>query len=167
MASMTTADSSSIPPALTSPSTATRRAMSMSTEIPLNSPSRTRPIHPLLPDIKVPASISPPLSSGLKSDTADQIPAFHYHPITCEPFTAEDLAYHKFQALQQQYSTPEAAEQALQESIKEVKERIEENQKKRREIEKEIEMKEKTRELERKLYMNMKQSKSGGTQTKE
>lgn len=69
--------------------------------------------------------------------------------------------YHKFQSLQQQYPTPEAARQALNETVRELKDRMEENEKKRGEIEKDIGIKEKTRDLERKLYENMK-NKAGG-----
>lgn len=121
---------------LTSPST-TRKALSMATIIPLDSKSRVRPIHPDIPDIKVPDG---------------DLPSCRYHPVTCEPFTDDDLQHHKIQALQHQYSTPEAALNAQQEAVMELKQRLEESERKIREIDREMKMKEEMRQVERKVY---------------
>ena len=146
-----------------SPSTATRRALHMSTEISLSSPSRTRPIHPLLPEIKVPSgtlitanTTSPPLSKP------EPIPTSHYHPSSCEPLTAEELAHHKFHNLHSQYaSDPQGARVALEGAVAEARLRIDESERRRKDIEREMEEKEKTRDFERRIFM--KQA-GGGTQ---
>jgi hypothetical protein len=128
---------------LSSPTTAQRKVHSMATVIPLDSPSRQRPLHPELGAVKVPLG---------------DLPASHYHPVTCEPFTVEDLQHHKFQALLKQYGTPEEARKAQEDAIREVKQRLEEAAQKTREVEKEMEEKEKTRNIERKAYQSMKQN---------
>ena len=133
---------------LSSPSTKTRKALSMSTDIPLNSPSRTRPIHNLLPEVKVPNS---------------ELPATAYHPVTCEPLTPEDLTYHKFQALQKQYNTPESARVARDEAVAELRRKLEDRDRKEREIEKEITQIEKTREIERKVFERQQQAQTLST----
>jgi hypothetical protein len=131
---------------LSSPTTTTRKALSMATVIPLDSASRQRPIHAELPEVKVPAG---------------DLHASQYHPVTCDPFSPEDLQYHKFPSLQKQFKSPEEALRAQEEAIREVKQRMEESAQKTREIEKEMEEKEKMREVERKVYQSMKPAKSG------
>ena len=120
----------------------------MSADIPLDSASRTRPIHALLPEIRVPGS---------------DMPITAYHPVTCEPLTSEDLSYHKFQALQKQYSTPESARVARDEAIAEMRRRMEDREKRLRDIEKEIAQMEKTREIERKVFERQQQAQSLST----
>ena len=133
---------------LSSPSTTTRKALAMPTVIPLDSVSRQTPIHPALPEIKLP--------------NGDYKP-YQYHPVTCELLASEDLVHHKLQQLQKQYPTSEAALQAQQEAIKEVKQRLRESEQKTREIDRDMEVKEKMREVERKVYQ--KQGKGVSTKT--
>jgi hypothetical protein len=111
--------------------------------VPLDSGVREAAIHPDLPEVKVPR--------------ADLRP-YQYHPVSCEPFSSEDLQHHKLHQLQKQYTTPEAALKAQGEAIKEVKDRMAEAEKKTREINQQMEEMEKTREIERKIFM--KQGKS-------
>jgi hypothetical protein len=106
--------------------------------VPLDAPLRQVAIHTDLPQVKVP-------NTDLKSH--------QYHPVSCEPFSADDLQHHKLSQLQKQYPTPEAALKAQAEAIKEVKDRMAEAEKKTREINQEMVEKEKERELERKIYM--------------
>ena len=121
-----------------SPTAQTRKALALPTIIPLESASRQEPIHHDLPSIKVPSN----------SDTK----SYAYHPVTCEPLTAEDLLHHKLAQYQKQYTTPEEAKRAQEDAVKEVKARLEENDRRRREVEREMEIKEKMREVERKGY---------------
>jgi hypothetical protein len=106
--------------------------------VPLDAPLRQVAIHPDLPQLKVP-------STDLKPH--------QYHPVSCEPFSAEDLQHYKLPQLQKQYTTTEAALKAQAEAIQEVKSRMAEAEKRTREINHEMVEKEKERELERKIYM--------------
>jgi hypothetical protein len=106
--------------------------------VPLDAPLRQVAIHTDLPQVKVPST---------------ELKPYQYHPVSCEPFSAEDLQHHKLHQLQKQYTTPEAALNAQAEAIKEVKDRMAESEKKSREINQQMEEMEKTRELERKIYM--------------
>ena len=124
-----------------SPTAQTRKALALPTIIPLDSASRQELIHPDLPSIKVPSN----------SDTK----SYAYHPVTCEPLTAEDLQHHKLAQYQKQYTTPEEAKRAQEDAVKEAKARLEENDRRRREVEREMENKEKMREVERKVMRKM------------
>ena len=73
----------------------------------------------------------------------------HYHPVTCVPFTAEDLQYHRFQKLREQYATPEAARVAREQAVKELVVLLESREKKEKQIEREIAKKEDERAFER------------------
>jgi hypothetical protein len=111
--------------------------------VALDSAVRQVPIHPDLPDVRVP-------SGNLKPH--------QYHPVSCEPLSPEDLQHHKLLQLQKQYISPDAVTRAQAEAIQEVKDRMAEAAKKTREINQQMEEMEKTREIERKIYM--KQGKS-------
>lgn len=104
--------------------------------VPLDSPIRRVAIHPDLPEIKVPDGNLP----------------YHYHPVSCEPFSSEDLQ-DKLPQLRKQYPTPAAALKAQKEAIEEVKDMLDETEKKRREINQLMEEMEKTRGIERKIFL--------------
>lgn len=95
-------------------------------------------MHQDLPEVRVP-------SCDLKPH--------QYHPVSCEPFSSEDLQHYKLLQLQREYTSPDAASKAQAEAIKEVKDRMAEAAKKTREINQQMEEMEKTREIERKIYM--------------
>lgn len=105
--------------------------------VALDSSLREVPIHADLPEIKVP-------SGDLKPH--------QYHPVSCEPFSSEDLQHHKLLQLQKQYTSPDAVTRARAEAVQEVKDRMAEAAKKTREINQQMEEMEKTREIERKIY---------------
>ena len=95
-------------------------------------------IHPNLPEVKVPGGNLKPCL---------------YHPVSCEPFSSEDLHQYKLPQLRKQYPTPAAALKAQEEAIEELKDMLEKTEKKRREISQLMEEMEKTRGIERKIYL--------------
>ena len=105
--------------------------------LPLESALRQRPIHPDLPQVRVP-------TGNLKT--------CQYHPITGEPFTADDLQHPLLREMLDKYSTAEAALKAQQDAVRDVIRRMEESEQRSREIDKDMEQKEKTREIERKIF---------------
>lgn len=105
--------------------------------LPLSSPTRQRPIHADLPQVKVPAGDLKPCQ---------------YHPVTGEPFSADDLQHPLLREMLAKYDTPEAARKAQLDAVREVKQRMEEAELKGREIDKDMEEKEKMREIERKIF---------------
>lgn len=112
--------------------------------IPLDSPSRTSPIHPLLPTIKIrDSSLSSSRSGALSAE----------NPLTLTPWTPDDLKHHNYAHLRAQYPSPNAAAAAREEAVLELKNRLEESERRTRELEREMEEKEKTREIERKVWM--------------
>lgn len=125
----------------------------MMSPLSLTSPKRERPIHASLPTVKVPAGDLQPCQ---------------YHPITGEPFTAEDLQHPLLRELVEKHKNTgggahhmEAARRARDEAIAEVKARMEEREVKGREIEREMEEKEKMREIERKVFLKQGKGKGG------
>lgn len=115
-------------------------------EVPLNDPLRTTPIHPNLPDIKLPSSPHK---------------IYQYHPVSCEPLTSHDLHAQKLQQLRKQYPTAEEARKAQEEAATDVKKRMEETEQKRREIDAELEKLERTHKLEMRV-INMNKAKKEG-----
>ncbi|KAG2028016.1 hypothetical protein GB937_000466 [Aspergillus fischeri] len=105
--------------------------------VPLDSPLRTNPIHPSLPDIRVP-------SSPLKPH--------QYDPVTCTPIDLEsDSVRTQLDHLRAEYTSPSAALKAQEQVAKEAKRKIEEAEKKREEVQKAMDKKVKERDTEMKV----------------
>lgn len=126
--------------------------------VPLDSTRRTQPIHPSIPEVKLPSNriVDAPATSagdgnGAGSSQQDPNPTT-LNPITLQPFTVDELRLHNIESLLRQYSTPEAAKKALDDTATELRKLIDENDRKSKEIEREMEEKEKTREIERRVY---------------
>jgi hypothetical protein len=119
--------------------------LEMST-LPLDSPTRQRPIHADLSQVKVPAG---------------ELKTCQYHPVTGEPFTNDDLQHPLLRDMLDKHSTPEAAQKAQQDAVREIKRRMEETEQKIREIDKDMEEKEKMREIERKIFQKQGKARGG------
>lgn len=95
MASVSTFDAVEVAPA-PAPNSSLSPSASTPLPVPLDAHTRTRPIHPLLPDIRVP-TVQPDMSGeSLNPDTIDTTdatgttlspPVHSYDPITCQPLT--------------------------------------------------------------------------------
>ncbi|KAJ5690977.1 hypothetical protein N7488_011712 [Penicillium malachiteum] len=105
------------------------------TVVPLDSPIRTTPIHPDLPEIQVPGA---------------PLPVYRYHPITCQPIEEQDIQA-ELEQLRQEFSTRETALRAQEQAAKEVKRKIEEAEKKREHVQREMDKKNKERDTELKV----------------
>lgn len=103
--------------------------------VPLDSSIRTTPVHPDLTEIRVPN---------------DPLPAYRYHPITCQPIDEEDVRT-QLELLRQEFPTKETALRAQEQAAKEVKRKIEEAEKKREQVQKAIDKKNKERDTELKV----------------
>ena len=114
--------------------------------LPLEHATRQRPIHTDLPQVRVPAG---------------DLKTCQYHPVTGEPFTADDLQHPLLSEALDNYSSPESALKAQQDAVREVKRRMEENEQKSREIDKDMEQKEKIREIERKIFQKQGKARGG------
>lgn len=116
--------------------------------LPLSSPARQRPIHDSLPAVKVPVGDLKPCQ---------------YHPVTGEPFSADDLQHPLLREMLEKYkdAAPEEVQKARDEAIREVKTIMEENEVKAREIERDMEEKERVREIERKVFLKQGKGKGG------
>lgn len=141
------------------PGPGSRSATNVQALTPLDSDLRVQPLHPSIPEVKLPRKVE---SETTLADRADEKQkeqkglgtpsATTLNPITLQPFTLEELHSHNIDALLHQYSTPEAARKAREETVKELRKLLDENDVKTKEIDRELEEKEKTREIERKVY---------------
>ncbi|RHZ58118.1 hypothetical protein CDV55_105840 [Aspergillus turcosus] len=105
--------------------------------VPLDSPLRTTPIHPSLPDIRVP-------SSPLKPH--------QYDPVTCTPIDLEaEPIRSQLDHLRAEHPSSSAALKAQEQVAKEAKRKIEEAEKKREEVQKAMDKKVKERNTEMKV----------------
>ncbi|KAL4911233.1 hypothetical protein BDW74DRAFT_172700 [Aspergillus multicolor] len=104
--------------------------------IPLDAPTRTTPLHALLPEIRVP----------------DTLPPHQYNPITCAALdlNAEDMRL-ELEQLRKEFSTPDAALKAQEEAARELKQRLEDAEKKREEVQRAMDKKIKERNTELKV----------------
>lgn len=132
------------PPPKTTTTTTTIQPLS------LDSPKRTQPIHPYLPEIRVPNSPYPPEESH------------KYDPITCQPIdiTGTKEIQTQLDELRQEYTTPDAALKARELTAKEVKRRLEELGKKRELVQKELDKKVKEINMELKVLTKYQQVKA-------
>lgn len=112
--------------------------------VPLDSPIRTTPIHPDLPEIQVPG---------------DPLPVYRYHPITCQPIEEPDVLS-ELEKLRHDFPTRETALRAQEQAAKEVKRKIEEADKKREQVQKEMDKKNKERDTELKVVSKYHQVKA-------
>ncbi|KAJ5085803.1 hypothetical protein N7532_010574 [Penicillium argentinense] len=108
---------------------------SESPAVPLDSPIRTTPIHPDLPELKLPEG---------------PLPIYQYHPVTCQPLEEQDVRA-QLEQLQQQFPDKESALRAQELAAKEAKRKIEEVSKKREQVQKAIDKKIKERDTEMKV----------------
>lgn len=129
--------------------------------IPLNHPLRTTPIHPLLPEIRVPAGQSQHQYQEQDQDqTQTKLQSHHYNPITCTPIPLDnnnndDDTTKEYQSqlatLRTDHPTPDTALRAQEAATKEAKRRFEELVRKREEVQKAIDKKVKERDTEMKV----------------
>ncbi|KAJ5636544.1 uncharacterized protein N7484_009857 [Penicillium longicatenatum] len=112
--------------------------------VPLDSPLRTTPIHPDLPEIQVPG---------------EPLPVYRYHPITCQPIDEQDVQV-ELEQLRQDFPTREAALRAQEQAAKEVKRKIEEAEKKREQVQRAMDKKIKERDTELKVVSKYHQVKA-------
>ncbi|RHZ59735.1 uncharacterized protein CDV56_107936 [Aspergillus thermomutatus] len=123
------------PPAEADPTTTTNPPSNA--PVPLDSPLRTTPIHPSLPDIRVPGSPLKP---------------HQYDPVTCTPIDPEtDSIRSQLDRLRAEYPSPSAALKAQEQVAKEAKRKIEEAEKKREEVQRAMDKKVKERNTEMKV----------------
>jgi hypothetical protein len=101
----------------------------------LNSPSRTAPIHPHLPEIRIPEG---------------SLPSTHYDPVTCEPFNSEEIRPH-LQQLRKEYPSTTAILKAQDDAVREVRQKMEEAERKRGDVQKALDKKMKEWDIEYKL----------------
>lgn len=138
--------------------------------IPLDSPLRTTPIHPLLPEIRLPSSplkplLSPTNDTTTTTGTADAatatIPAREtqpahpvtLNPLTLQPFSAGDLRAHGLEELLERYARDiEGAGRERERVAREVRVLVEAGRERERAVEREIEEREKVWEVERKVW---------------
>ncbi|KAE8156970.1 hypothetical protein BDV40DRAFT_293063 [Aspergillus tamarii] len=105
--------------------------------VPLGSPQRTTPIHPLLAEVRVPG---------------EPLPPHRYHPVTCTQINAEaeDIRA-QLDQLRQEYTSPEAALKAQEQAAREVKQKMEDAERKREDVQKAMDKKIKERNTEMKV----------------
>lgn len=113
--------------------------------LPLNSPIRTVPIHPQLPEIRVPQD-------------GDTIPASHYHPVTCELLHTEALQP-QLQQLRKEHPSMTAMIKARDDAVKEIRQKLEEKERRRDEVQKALDKKAKEWDMEYKVLSKYQASK--------
>ncbi|PWY72414.1 hypothetical protein BO70DRAFT_118530 [Aspergillus heteromorphus CBS 117.55] len=113
--------------------------------VPLDSLLRTKPIHDLLSEIRVPG----------------ELPPHKYHPVTCVPIGEDDVRA-QIDQLRQEFSSPEAALKEQEQVAKEVKQKLEDAEKKREEVQKAMDKKIKERNTEMKVLSKYQEVKASG-----
>ncbi|KAE8146419.1 hypothetical protein BDV25DRAFT_143708 [Aspergillus avenaceus] len=103
--------------------------------VPLDSPLRTTPIHPLLPEIRVPG---------------EPLPSHKYDPVNCTPIEYEK-ARTQLEQLRQEYPSPEEALKAQEQVAREVKQKMGDAERKREDVQKAMDKKIKERNTEMKV----------------
>lgn len=137
--------------------------------IPLDSPLRITPIHPLLPDIRVPGrpaetetQSNEPRKDQPDNETEKPLQSHNYNPLTCTPFSFPNIPQNQpstgttqhekdLADLREEYPIPEAALRAQEATAREAKRRIEETIKKREEVQRAMDKKVKERDTEMKV----------------
>jgi predicted small metal-binding protein len=113
--------------------------------VPLNSSIRTTPIHPQLPEIRVPQN--------------NTIPSTHYHPVTCEPLNIEEIQP-QLQHLRKEHPSITAMRKVQEDAVKEIKQKLKEKDKKRDEVQKKLDTKAKEWDMEYRVISKYLASKS-------
>ncbi|KAK5096731.1 hypothetical protein LTR70_002900 [Exophiala xenobiotica] len=138
---------------------APKAATNVQAATPLDSDIRVQPLHPSVPEVKLPRKVENELTSADAADRKQEEQkglgspsATTLNPVTLQPFTLEELRSYNIDGLLRQYSTPDSARKAQDETAKELRKLLDENEVKTKEIDREMEEKEKTREIERKVY---------------
>lgn len=123
--------------------------------IPFDSSLRTEPIHPLISEVKLSPHVNiTTTDTAMHNSTSNShAPLTTLNPITCQPFTIDELRAHKLESLLSQYPTPTTAIRAREDTAAELRKILDENERKNKEIDRELDEKEKTREIERKVYV--------------
>ncbi|KAL4965861.1 uncharacterized protein BDV14DRAFT_172173 [Aspergillus stella-maris] len=101
----------------------------------LDSPLRTTPIHPLLPEIRVPS---------------EPLPTYHYNPVTCASIEPDD-ARAELESLRKEFTSPEDALKAQEQVARELKQRLDDAERKREEVQRAMDKKIKERNTELKV----------------
>lgn len=112
--------------------------------VSLNSSIRTTPIHPLLPDVRIPG---------------EPLPAYKYHPVTCTPIDSDEVRS-QLEQLRKEYPTEAAALKAQEQTAKELKKKIEDAEEKREKLQREMDKKQKERDTELKVLSKYQQVKA-------
>lgn len=117
------------------------------TTVPLDSPIRTTPIHPLVPEIRVPG---------------EPLQAHQYNPVTCAPidFEAAGEVRNQLEELRRGFRTPAAALKEQEQAAKELKRRMEEVQTQRDRVQKDLDKKMKEMDTELKVLTKYQQVKA-------
>ena len=110
--------------------------------LPLDSPTRTVPIHPLLPEVRVPG---------------EPLQAHQYDPVTCAPILDSEQVQHQLEELRREFATPTAALEAQEQTAKELKRGIEQVQMKRDRVQKDLDKKTKEMDMELKVLAKYQQ----------
>lgn len=113
--------------------------------VPLSSSIRTSPIHPQLPEIRVPQN--------------GTILSTHYHPVTCEPLNIEEIQP-QLQHLRKDHPSMTAMLKAQEDAVKEIRQKLEEKDRKRDSIQKALDKKAKEWDVEYKILSKYQASKS-------
>ena len=127
-----------------SPSSKQPSSSPLTEPVPLDAAIRTTPIHPLLPDVRVPG---------------DPSAVYEFHPVTCAPINFDELRT-QLQQLRKEYPTEAAALKAQEQTARELERKMQDAKRKRESIQKEMDKKQKERDTELKVLA--KQAKLSG-----
>lgn len=114
--------------------------------VPLDSPDRTTPIHPLLPGVRVPEN---------------PLPSYQYHPVSCLPIDVEEVRT-QLRQLRRDFGTFQSALRAQEQAAREAKQKIEASETKREEVQRAIDKKIKERNTELKVLSKYTEKKTSG-----
>ncbi|KAL4793570.1 hypothetical protein BDV19DRAFT_366224 [Aspergillus venezuelensis] len=101
----------------------------------LDSPFRTTPIHPLLPEIRVPS---------------EPLPTYRYNPVTCAAIEPDDVRA-ELEALRKEFVSAEDALKAQEQIARELRQRLDDAERKREEVQRAMDKKIKERNTELKV----------------
>ncbi|KAL2836625.1 hypothetical protein BJY01DRAFT_221814 [Aspergillus pseudoustus] len=119
-----------------------------STPIPLDSPTRTTPIHELVSGIRLPSDLQ----------------TYRYDPVTCAPIDPDDVRA-QLEQLRREFPTWDAALKAQEQTARELKQKLEDAERKREEVQKTMDKKIKERNTELKVLSKYQDGKASGLPT--
>ncbi|KAL2826864.1 hypothetical protein BDW59DRAFT_160749 [Aspergillus cavernicola] len=117
--------------------------------VPLDFPTRTTPIHELLPEIRLPS---------------EPLPTYRYNPVTCASINAEDVRA-ELEQLRREFTSPAAALKAQEQTVTELKQKLEDADKKREEVQRAMDKKIKERNTELKVLSKYQDGKASNMPT--